>query len=52
MKIGLTQTEALDLPFEVLMSYIAIEQIKNEGAEQKKSVSEEEAEFMRLLDFR
>ncbi len=31
MAVGLTYTEALDVPFGELLDYIAIEQIKREG---------------------
>lgn len=50
--MGLSRTEILDIPFEVLLTYIAIEQIKNENAEQKMTVIEEEEDFWRLVNFK
>lgn len=50
--MGLTRNEALSIPFSQLLDLIAVEQIKNEGAEQKLTKEDEEAEFMHLLSFK
>ena len=51
MKLGLSRDETLTVPFSLLLDLIAVEQIKNEGAEQKLSAQDEEAEFFRLLSY-
>ena len=40
------------LPLGELLDFIAIEQIKNEGARRKPTAEDNENEFMRLLSFR
>lgn len=52
LKTGLTRREALSIPFAQLLNLIAIEQIKNEGAERKLTAAEEENEFMKLLAYK
>ena len=42
MDLGLTYTEALDVPFGELLDYIAIEQIKREGFAPKHTLTDEE----------
>ena len=50
--MGLTRNETLSIPFSCLLDLIAVEQIKNEGAELKLSPQDEQDEFMRLLTFK
>nr|DAZ76054.1 MAG TPA: hypothetical protein [Caudoviricetes sp.] len=52
MKIGLSRRETLALPFGELLDFIAIQQIKNEGAKRKLTIEDNENEFMRLLSFK
>lgn len=52
MKIGLSRIEALVLPFGELLDFIAIQQIKSEGAKRKPTIEDNESEFMRLLSFK
>lgn len=42
MAVGLSYTEALDVPFGELLDYIAIEQIKREGFTLKHALTDEE----------
>lgn len=49
--MGLTYEQALDIPFGELLDYVAIEQIKHEGAELKDQAGNE-AEFFALLSRR
>ena len=48
---GLTYEQALDIPFGELLDYVAIEQIKHEGAKLKDQAGNE-AEFFALLSRR
>lgn len=50
--MGLSRSEALALPLGQLLDLIAVNQIKLEGAEQKKTRQEEETEFFGLLNWR
>jgi hypothetical protein len=52
MKIGLSRHETLVLPFGELLDFIAIQQIKSEGAKRKPTIEDNENEFMRLLSFK
>lgn len=52
MKIGLTYSEALNMPLGSLSDLIAIEKITNEGYRIKKSEAQEENEFFSLLAWR
>lgn len=52
MKIGLSRHETLVLPFGELLDFIAIQQIKSEGAKRKPTIEDNESEFMRLLSFK
>lgn len=47
--MGLSLQEALTVPYSLLLDLMAIEQIKNEGAERKLSKDEEMEDFERLL---
>lgn len=47
--MGLTYDDALDMPFSQLLDLIAVQQIKEEGAEYRLSDREEEADFRRLF---
>ena len=47
----MTYQVAWNIPFGELCDLIAIEQVKNEGAKLKKTKSEEEADFWRLMGF-
>ena len=49
--MGLTYDQALDIPFGELLDYVAIEQIKHEGAKLKNSADETD-EFFALLQRR
>ena len=40
--MGLTYEQALDIPFGELLDYIAIEQIKTEGFEQKWRLTDDD----------
>lgn len=42
MRVGLTYDQALDIPFGELLDYVAIEQIKTEGARRKKVLTDED----------
>lgn len=42
MAVGLSYTEALDVPFGELLDYIAIEQIKREGFAPKHTLADDE----------
>ena len=42
MNVGLSYTQALDIPFGELLDYIAIEQIKREGFRQKYALTDDE----------
>ena len=42
MAVGLSYTEALDVPFGELLDYIAIEQIKREGFRPRRTLTDEE----------
>lgn len=42
----------MSIPFSYLLDLIAVEQIKNENAEQKPTAQDEENEFFRLLSFK
>ena len=46
--MGLTYDQSLDIPFGELLDYVAIEQIKHEGAALKDQAGDE-AEFFSLL---
>lgn len=50
--MGLTRNETLSIPFSCLLDLIAVEQIKNEGAEIKPTFTDEQDEFIRLLSFK
>lgn len=43
--------EALLVPFSVLLDLVAIQQIKEEGAERKLTEEDETDEMLRLLDY-
>lgn len=45
-------TDVLDLPLGLLLDLIAVQQIKQEGAKQKRTALDEEAEFLRLLSYK
>ena len=51
MRVGLTYDQALDIPCGELMDYVAIEQIKHEGAKLRNS-GDEADEFFALLSRR
>lgn len=42
MRLGLSRTEALDLPFGELQDLIAVQQIKREGARPKHVLTDED----------
>lgn len=42
MAVGLSYTEALDVPFGELLDYIAIEKIKREGFAPKRTLTDDE----------
>lgn len=42
MSVGLSYSEALDIPFGELLDYVAIEQIKREGARLRRSLTDED----------
>lgn len=42
MRVGLTYDQALDIPFGELLDYMAIEQIKTEGARRKHVLTDED----------
>lgn len=46
--MGLTYDQVLDIPFGELRDYVAIEQIKHEGAKLRDDESEEDAFFSLL----
>lgn len=48
MRVGLTYDQVLDIPFGELRDYVAIEQIKHEGAKLRDDESEEDAFFSLL----
>ncbi|MCQ5025458.1 hypothetical protein NE612_01220 [Oscillibacter valericigenes] len=50
--MGLTYEQALDIPFGELLDYVAIEQIKHEGAWEKSGSTSEDDEFFELLSRR
>ena len=51
MRLGLTRDEALAIPFSLLQDLIAVEQIKVEGFERKRTQAGEYRELMRVLAF-
>lgn len=42
MRVGLTYEQALDIPFGELLDFVAIEQIKVEGAHQKHILTDDD----------
>lgn len=42
MAVGLTYTQALDIPFGELLDYVAIEQVKREGFRLKSRLTDDE----------
>lgn len=50
--MGLTRTETLFLPVGELMDLIAVDQIKMDGFNRKKTLEEEQAEFFELLSWK
>nr|DAK78858.1 MAG TPA: hypothetical protein [Caudoviricetes sp.]DAT96874.1 MAG TPA: hypothetical protein [Caudoviricetes sp.]DAW66578.1 MAG TPA: hypothetical protein [Caudoviricetes sp.] len=42
MSVGLTYTQALDIPFGELLDYIAIEQVKREEFRLRKAMTDDE----------
>lgn len=50
--MGLTYEQALDIPFGELLDYVAIEQIKHEGAREKTNSPSDEEEFFELMSRR
>lgn len=42
MAVGLTYTQALDIPFGELLDYVAIEQIKREGFRLHRALTDDE----------
>ena len=42
MRVGLTYDQALDIPFGELLDFVAIEQVKCEGFEVRRSSADEE----------
>lgn len=50
--MGLTRNETLSIPFSYLLDLIAVEQIKNEGAQQKATAQDEQEDFFRLLSYK
>lgn len=52
MRIGLSYDYALSLPLGELQDFIAIEQIKTEGAKMKKSRQCEEEDFFELMKWK
>ena len=42
MRVGLTYQQALDIPFGELLDYIAIEQVKVEGFNLKRRLTDED----------
>lgn len=49
LRVGLSYDQANDIPFGELLDYVAIEQVKHEGAKLKKTWEEPEDEFFALL---
>ena len=52
LRIGLSYDYALSLPLGELQDFIAIEQIKTEGAKMKKSRQCEEEDFFELMKWK
>ena len=52
LHMGLTRNESLALPLGQLLDLIAVNQIKTEGAEPKRTQQEEEQDFFNLLNWR
>lgn len=50
--MGLSMQETLTVPFSVLLDLIAVEQIKNEGARQRRTAEDATAAFEELLTWR
>lgn len=48
----MTYDETMSLPFGLLNDLIAIEQIRNENAERKKTKIEEQEEFEQLMSYK
>lgn len=42
LRVGLTYEQALDIPFGELLDFVAIEQIKVEGARQKHILTDDD----------
>ena len=42
----------MDIPVGLLLDLIAVQQIKEEGAKQKRVVRDQEEEFFRLLSYK
>lgn len=42
----------MDIPVGLLLDLIAVQQIKEEGAKQKRVVRDQEGEFLRLLSYK
>lgn len=49
--MGLTMREALSVPLSILLDLIAVQQIKLEGAERKRTEQDEQDDFFALLNF-